>query len=46
MEDEKASAKNEKIAHPRIRGVDLLRDPLLNKVNLYKVEIVRKRVLK
>lgn len=32
MAQEKASAKDEVIARPRIRGVDLLRDPLLNKV--------------
>lgn len=32
MAQENASAKDEVIARPRIRGVDLLRDPLLNKV--------------
>lgn len=31
MAQENASAKDEVIARPRIRGVDLLRDPLLNK---------------
>lgn len=25
----------DKIAHPRVRGVDILRDPLLNKVSFY-----------
>lgn len=40
--DKNASATDEKIARPRVRGVDLLRDPLLNKVQYNILCLMRK----